>query len=142
MGSFLKLAACAVAGVAALGVSAASADRGSSSSGATLSISIGGPAYQDANYRGRYDNRRSDRGSYSRGYRSPGRSEIVKRRVFDTRHRAQIYLVEEVRYYRGGRRDLVCTIDVRGPGAQRVPRGQVRSVAARECSRRAQVRYV
>lgn len=91
--------------------------------------------------RGYYDRGGSyyDRPYYdSRGYRDHGR--VVKRDVYRLRgFRADAVLVEEVFYGRGGS-DLVCTVTARGPDARFVPYGQLRRIAARECSRRADIR--
>ncbi|MBB5518267.1 hypothetical protein [Amphiplicatus metriothermophilus] len=101
------------------------------SAGASVTARIGGPDYDGRYYEGRSD--------YRRAHPHRG-SKVVKRRVFDTRYRARIVLVEELFYGRRGR-DLVCTVSVHGPDARYVPWGRVRSIAARNCSRRAEVRY-
>jgi hypothetical protein len=91
--------------------------------------------------RGYYDRSGSyyDRPYYdSRGYRDHGR--VVKRDVYRLRgFQADAVLVEEVFYGRGGS-DLVCTVTARGPDARYVPYGQLRRIAARECSHRADIR--
>lgn len=73
-----------------------------------------------------------------RGYRDYGR--VVNREVINLRgYRADAVLVEEAF---GGQRggNLVCTVTARGPDANYVPYGQLRSIAARYCSRRADIR--
>lgn len=113
--------------------SRAGAYRGS---GASVSVTIGG-GYGDRNDRyDRYDDR------YDRGDRYDGRrggSQVVRRESFDTRYRARIQLVEEV-VYRRGDRDLVCTVSVNGPDARYIRDRDLRRVAYRYCSPRAQVR--
>ena len=73
-----------------------------------------------------------------RGYREHG--DVVNRDVIRLRgYRADAVLVEEA--YRGRRgSNLVCTVTARGPDARYVPYGQLRSIAARYCSRRADIR--
>lgn len=105
-------------------------------SGAGVTVRFGGPAY-GAHYR---DGRYYDGGRDYRRTRAHGGSRVVKRRVFDTRYRARIVLVEELFYSRRGR-ELVCTVSVRGPDARYVPWGRVRSIAARNCSYGAHIRY-
>jgi hypothetical protein len=143
--SMVRNSLAALAGAAALfGVSALAAPAAAQSAG--VAISLG--AHQAGKYDDRrYDNRRYDNRRYDNNRRhdsnryAPARtsSKIVKRRVFDTRWRANILLVEEAFYGPRGTH-LVCTVSVRGPEARRVPNGQVRSVASRGCSRRAEVR--
>ncbi len=73
-----------------------------------------------------------------RGYRDHGR--VINRDVIRLRgYRADAVLVEEAY---GGRRgsNIVCTVTARGPDARYVPYGQLRSIAARYCSRRADIR--
>jgi hypothetical protein len=99
--------------------------------GASVTIDVGrGGRYYDDYYggRGRYDDRYDRRGS-----------RVIDRRTFDTRYRARIVLVEEI-FYGRGRDRLVCTVSARGPDARYVPYGQLRSIAARHCSRRAEIR--
>lgn len=91
-----------------------------------------GGRYDDRYDRGRYDDR------YGYGY---GGRRIVKNRVYDTRYRARIHLIEEEFRYRDGYR-RVCTVEVRGPDRRYVPYGQARRIAANECSRRAEIRIV
>jgi len=97
--------------------------------------------YLNLGDRGYYDRggRYYDRPYYdSRGYRDHGR--VVNREVYRLRgYRAEAVLVEEAFYGRRGS-DLVCTVTARGPDARYVPYGQLRSIAARECSRRADIR--
>jgi hypothetical protein len=86
-------------------------------------------------YSDRYD--RYDRRG-ARGYRQ---SRVIKKRSYDTRYRARIFLTEEVYY--GPRRDrVVCTISVRGPESRYVPNKRIRRIARQECSRRAEVRFL
>lgn len=99
----------------------------------SISLNFGNRGYYDRG--GRY----YDRPYYdSRGYRDYGR--VVNRRTIGLRgYRADALLIEEV--YPGRRRsDLVCTVTARGPDARYVPYGQLRSIAARYCSRRADIR--
>lgn len=100
----------------------------------TLSVSVGDRGYYDRG--GRYN----DRPYYDRrGYRDHGR--IVNRQSYRIRgYRAEAILVEEVFYGRRGGSNLVCTVTARGPDARYVPYGQLRRIAARECSRRADIR--
>lgn len=89
----------------------------------------------------RYDSyhryNRYDRGR-RHGYR--GREgRIVNREIYDTRYRARIVLTEEVVHSRRGPR-LVCTVRALGPQARFVPDRRLYRVAQRECSRRAQIR--
>ncbi|MGE0409031.1 MAG: hypothetical protein AB7P23_07190 [Amphiplicatus sp.] len=143
MGSlhFVKSCMAGAFALSALGLASTSAapprDR---DAGVSLEIRVGDSRYDDR----RYDDRRYDGRHYDDRFDDYGRrgGRIVKREVYGTRYRARIFLTEEV-VYRGGRdRDLVCTLDVRGPEARLVPHGQVRHVANRECSRRARIRFV
>lgn len=98
-----------------------------------FSIVLGNGGYYDRG--GRYYNSPYyDR----RGYRDYGR--IVNRETIRLRgYRADAVLIEEI--YPGRRRsDLVCTVTARGPDARYVPYGQLRSIAARYCSHRADIR--
>lgn len=93
-----------------------------------------GDRYRDGDrYRGR-DGRYDDRYDHRR-------SRVVYRQVFDTRYRARIVLVEQAFYSRRGEY-RVCTVEARGPEARYVPRGQMRSIAARNCSRRSDIRIL
>lgn len=102
--------------------------------GFSISLSFGNGGYYDRS--GAY----YDRPYYDqRGYRDYGR--VVNRDVIRIRgYRAEALLVEE--YFGGGRRgsDTVCTVTARGPDARYVPYGQLRSIAARYCSRRSDIR--
>lgn len=99
----------------------------------SISLSFGNGGYYDRGGR-YYDRPYSDR----RGYRDQGR--VVNREVYRIRgYRAEAVLVEEAYYGRRGS-DLVCTVTARGPDARYVPYGQLRSIAARECSRRSDIR--
>jgi hypothetical protein len=90
--------------------------------------------FGDSRYYDRYG-RYYDR----RGYRDHGR--VVNREVYRLRgYRADAILVEEVYYGRRGGSDLICTVTARGPDARYVPYGQLRRIATRECSRRADIR--
>jgi hypothetical protein len=150
MGSIIKTMLAATVAIGAVGLLPASAkDEKSRDASVSLSVSVGdqneygyGDRYDDRRYRDRdrYDRDRYDRDRYDRD-RHGRDGRVVKREVYDTRYRARIVLVEEVFYHRRGR-DYVCTLDVRGPEARYVPRGQVRAIANRECSRRARIRYV
>lgn len=155
MGKITRTAVAFLFGASALGISAASADhrdRGGRDDDAevTLSVTVG-DNYDDNSYGGRYDDDRYDgRRDYDRydGRRdrdhrydgNRGGSRVVKRRVYDTRYRARIFLVEEV-YFTGRGSQRVCTLDVRGPEARYVPRERLRRVANNECSPRARIRY-
>jgi hypothetical protein len=99
----------------------------------SISLSFGNGGYYDRG--GRY----YDRPYYDRrGYRDSGR--IVNRDVFRIRgYRAEAVIVEEAFYRRRGS-NLVCTVTARGPDARFVPYGQLRSIANRACSRRADIR--
>lgn len=99
----------------------------------SLSFSFGDRGYYDRS--GRY----YDRPYYdNRGYRDYGR--VVRRDKVGIRgYRADALVVEEVFPGRRGS-DLVCTVTARGPDARYVPYGRLRSIAAHECSRRAQIR--
>lgn len=101
--------------------------------GFSISLSFGNGGYYDRS--GSYYNRPYyDR----RGYRNAGR--VVDREVIRIRgYRAEAVLVEEAYYGRRGS-DRVCTVTARGPDARYVPYGQLRSIAARYCSHRADIR--
>lgn len=100
----------------------------------TFSVSFGfGNGYYDRGGR-YYNNPYYDR----RGYRDYGR--VVDRDVVRIRgYRADAIIVEEVFPGRRGA-GLVCTVTARGPDARFVPYGQLRSIANRRCSRRADIR--
>lgn len=85
-------------------------------------------------YDRRYDRR------YDRHYRP--RSKVVHRQTYDTRYRAHIKLVEEIYWTRSGRKQLVCSILVRGPEAYHVPHRRLRRIANRDCSPRARIQYL
>ena len=113
------------------------------SSGVSFSVTLG-DGYDDRRDRyddrygrnDRYDDRYDRRGA--RGYRQ---SRVIKKRSYDTRYRARIFLTEEVYY--GPRHDrIVCTVSVRGPDSRYVPNRQIRRIARNECSRRAEVRIL
>jgi hypothetical protein len=99
----------------------------------SISLNFGNGGYYDRG--GRY----YDRPYYDRrGYRDSGR--IVDREVVRIRgYRAEAILVEEEFDYRRGS-NLVCTVTARGPDARYVPYGQLRSIAARYCSHRSEIR--
>lgn len=99
----------------------------------SISLSFGNRGYYDRG--GRYYNRPY----YDRsGYREYGR--VVNRDTIRLNgYRADAILIEEAYPGRRGS-DLVCTVTARGPDARYVPYGQLRSVAARYCSRRADIR--
>ncbi len=108
----------------------------------SVSLSFGNRGYYDRN--DRYYNRPYyDR----RGYRDSGR--VVRRDRYRIRgYRADAILIEEVyghdrrgrRGYDRRHRNVVCTVVARGPDARYVPRGQLRRIAARNCSRRSDIR--
>ncbi|MCB2097535.1 MAG: hypothetical protein AB7F91_05975 [Parvularculaceae bacterium] len=99
----------------------------------SISLSFGNGGYYDRG--GRY----YDRPYYDRrGYRDAGR--VVDRDIIRLRgYRAEAVLVEEVYYGRRGN-DRVCTVTARGPDARYVPYGQLRQIAERRCSHRADIR--
>lgn len=99
----------------------------------SISLSFGNGGYYDRG--GRYNDRRY---YDQRGYRDSGR--IVNRDVYRIRgYRAEAILVEEAFYGRRGS-NLVCTVTARGPDARNVPYGELRGIANRACSRRADIR--
>ncbi|MCA8887887.1 MAG: hypothetical protein KDA46_03590 [Parvularculaceae bacterium] len=111
--------------------------------GFSVSLSVGNRGYYDG--RDRYYNRPYyDR----RGYRDAGR--VLRRdRYRIPGYRADAILIEEAynTYDRGGRRgydnrrgNVVCTVVAQGPDSRYVPRGQLRRIAARHCSRRSDIR--
>lgn len=130
MRSFGKIGIALALGLGALGIGAAASAHESDHVSLTVRVSDSGP-------HGRYD--RDGRGRYDRGHEYRGK-RVVKSRVYDTRYRARIYLVETVYPGRRGS-DRVCTIDVRGPEARYVPRIRLRHIANTECSRHSQVRF-
>ena len=109
--------------------------------------------YNAGQYRSsRYDDRYGRGDRYDRGdrddYRDRGRyssrrarSQVVHRQHYNTRYRAEITVFEEVYWTRSGRRQLVCTVLVRGPEARYVSRQRVSRIAHRDCSRRARIQY-
>lgn len=132
----LKLIAATIAGVMTLGLtgvgvtSAAAKDGYSKNSRTSVSVTI-----RAGDNRNSYDrNSNYDR----RGYRNS--SNIVKKRIINTKYRARIIVEEKIVYGRRNDR-LVCTINVRGREAGYVSNRQLRRVANRNCSRRAIVRY-
>lgn len=93
--------------------------------------------YRAGDYRSdRYDDRRR----YDDRYGNGGR-RVVKSRTYSTRYQARIHLIEEEIRYRDSYR-RVCTVEARGPDRRYIPHGQLRRVAANECSRRAEIRIV
>ncbi len=105
----------------------------SSDPGFSISLNLGNRGYYDRG--GSYNNR-----PYydQRGYRDAGR--VVNRETYRlSGYDARAVLVEEIYPGRRGA-ELVCTVTARGPDAQYVPYGQLRSIAARECSHRADIR--
>jgi hypothetical protein len=154
MGKVSRTLVALLFGATALGFTAASAehrDRDDVEAGIRLSVTVG-DNYDDRSYGGRYDDdyydgrrdgrydgrRRGDR--YDDRYDGRRGSRVVKRRVYDTRWRARIYLVEEI-FFGGGRSHRVCTLDVRGPDSRFVSSRHVRRIANNECHPRARVRY-
>lgn len=100
------------------------------------------PRYYDYYPQDRYSRSGGDRRrGYDDGYGYDRGSRVIRRKVYDTRYRARIYLTEE-EFYNGGRERRVCTLDVRGPDERYVPYGQLRSIASRECSRRSEIRII
>ena len=99
----------------------------------SVSLSYGNRGYYDRG--GRYY-----KSPYydQRGYRDYGR--VVNRDTIRLRgYRAEALLIEEAYSGRRGY-DRVCTVTARGPDARYVPYGQLRSIAARYCSHRADIR--
>ena len=90
----------------------------------------------------RYDDHRYDRRRGHRYDRYRPRSRVVHRETFPTRFRARITVVEEIYWTRSGRRQLVCSVVVRGPEADYVPNRRLRRLANRNCSRRARIQYL
>ena len=127
MKTLLKPLAASLAGLLALGASAAFAHGGHH-------------GFDDRAARGDVALSVNVRTAHHRGYKPGHRaSRIVNRDVFQTRFRARIVLVEEIVQRRRGPR-LVCTVSVRGPEADYVSRRRVHRIADRFCSSRARVR--
>ena len=96
--------------------------------------------YDRRDRRDRYDRYdRRDRG-YDRDRRHWRDGRVVKRRVFDTRHRARIVLVEKIVRKRRGRDRLVCTVEARGRDANYVSARRMHRIARNHCSPRARIR--
>ncbi len=100
-----------------------------------------------SNSRGRYNGRYNDR--YNDGHGRGGRydrrrprSRVVHRETYNTRYRARITLVEEIYWTRSGRRQLVCSVLVKGPEAYYVPHRRLKRIAQRDCSPRARIQYL
>ncbi len=87
----------------------------------------------------RYD-RRDDGYGYNRSHRA--RSRVVNRETYRTRWNARITLVEEVYWTRSGRRQLVCSVVVRGRDAYNVPHRRLERIANRDCPPRARIQYL
>lgn len=85
------------------------------------------------------DGRGYDR-QQNRQYRA--RSRVVNRETYRTRWNARITLVEEVYWTRSGRRQLVCSVVVRGYDAHQVPHRRLERIARRDCSPRARIQYL
>jgi hypothetical protein len=87
--------------------------------------------------------RSSSRGHHNNGhgYNRP-RSRVVHRETYGTRYDARITLVEEVYWTRSGRRQLVCSVTVRGHDAYNVPQRRLERIAHRDCSPRARIQYL
>ena len=115
------------------------------SSGVSFSITFGDGYDSDRQYysdRQRYGERRYDRRSnrYAKRHGYRGRDgRILNRKVFDTRHRARIVLVEEVVRTRRGPR-LVCTVEARGREANYVSKRRMHRIANNHCSPRARIK--
>ncbi len=88
--------------------------------------------------------RSTGRRNYDRGYDNyyRPRSEVVHRQTYNTRYRARINLVEEIYWTRSGRKQLVCSVLVKGPEAYYVTRKRLRRIARRDCSPRARIQYL
>lgn len=98
----------------------------------SVSLNFGNRGYYDRGGR-YYDKPYYDR----RGYRDGGR--VIRRDRYNLRrYRADAILIEEV--FGGRRGHIVCTVTARGPDARYVSHGELRSIAARKCSRRSQIR--
>ena len=118
----------------AVGATAAQADSRVSDrdkrSGAKISISIG-------------KNHQSNRGFVNTSYVSKkpikARSKVIKKKSFNTRHRARILLVEEVVKTRRGPRFL-CTVEARGKERHYVSKRRLKRIANYNCSPRARVK--
>jgi len=163
MKTLIKTITAGIVGIAAMGITAASAetrpdycryDHDHRSHNANYYDYYAGDRYFSGSYDRR--NRRGasfsvtigDRGYYNnrRGYRDNGyrnnrhrNRELVFRRVLDTRHRARIVVKEELVYGRRGER-LICTVSPRGPEAEYVPYRRLKRVARNHCSARARVK--
>jgi len=143
MKTVIKAIAAGLVGFAAIGITAASADRGDrhddrrDRNGVSFSIVISDQdGYYDNRRNRHYDNRRYR--NYDNGYRSRG-NRVVSRRVLDTRFRARIVVKEEIVHRRRGAR-LICTVTPRGPEADYVPYRRLKRVARNHCSPRARVK--
>ncbi len=95
--------------------------------------------YDRRDRRGRYDDRYDRGGRYGRRH---ARSRVVNRETYRTQYRARITLVEEIYWTRSGRKQLVCSIIVRGREADYVPHRRLKRIANRDCSRRARIQYL
>lgn len=104
--------------------------------------------YYDSDRHYRSKPRRSSRRDYDRRYNRGyddyyrPRSKVVHRQTYQTRYRARIKLVEEIYWTRSGRKQLVCSVLVRGPDAYHVPHRRLRRIANRDCSPRARIQYL
>ena len=112
-------------------------------------------ASASAEYRPDYCPVRHDHRSHDRNYydyypadnyygerrRRRSRGQVVYRETFPTRFQARIVVIERAFYGRGGGRQLVCNVKVRGPEAGYVPRRRLRRIANNHCSPRAFVQY-
>jgi hypothetical protein len=94
--------------------------------------------------KGHYNSRYGDGRGYNRQqnphYRA--RSRVVNRETYRTQWDARITLVEEVYWTRSGRRQLVCSVSVRGYDAYNVPHRRLKRIAHRDCSPRARIQYL
>ncbi len=94
--------------------------------------------------RSRHNNRYDDGRGYNRRHnrRHRARSRVVNRETYSTRWDARITRVEEIYWTRSGRRQLVCSVVVRGYEAHHVPHRRLKRIAHRDCSPRARIQYL
>jgi len=93
--------------------------------------------------RGHHNNRYGNERGYDRQRNHHrARSRVVNRETYRTRWDARIILVEEVYWTRSGRRQLVCSVTVRGHDAYNVPHRRLKRIAHRDCSPRARIQYL
>ncbi|NOX83245.1 MAG: hypothetical protein GXP06_09725 [Alphaproteobacteria bacterium] len=92
--------------------------------------------------RGHHNSRYGNGRGYDRRQSHRARSRVVNRETYRTRWNARITLVEEVYWTRSGRRQLVCSVVVRGYDAHQVPHRRLKRIAHRDCSPRARIQYL